>query len=127
MFPERLKKLRTSIPGLTQSHLAEQLDVSQQAVGLWERGKNMPSHDLINRLAKYFDVTTDYLLGLTDNPQQAPAAADRRGVYLTDPREIDHIQKYRALDERGKDNVDATTEHEYQYASPEARAEKQSG
>jgi len=63
MFAKRLKELRTSRAGLTQAKLAEQLGVSQQAVGLWERGKNMPSHELVVQIAKMFDVPTDYLVG----------------------------------------------------------------
>jgi transcriptional regulator with XRE-family HTH domain len=68
MFAQRLKDLRKSRPGLTQAKLAEILDVSQQAVGLWERSKNMPSHELVFKIASYFNVTTDYLLGKSDNP-----------------------------------------------------------
>lgn len=63
MFAKRLKELRTSRTGLTQAKLAEQLGVSQQAVGLWERGKNMPTHELVVQIAKMFDVPTDYLVG----------------------------------------------------------------
>ena len=73
MFAQRLKDLRKSRPGLTQAKLAEILDVSQQAVGLWERGKNMPSHELVFKIASFFNVTTDYLLGKSDNPHGAPA------------------------------------------------------
>jgi repressor LexA len=68
MFAQRLKDLRKAHPELTQAKLAEILDVSQQAVGLWERGKNMPSHELVFKIASFFNVTTDYLLGKSDNP-----------------------------------------------------------
>lgn len=63
MFADKLKQLRSSRVGLTQAKLAEQLGVSQQAVGLWERGKNMPSHELVVQIAKLFGVPTDYLVG----------------------------------------------------------------
>lgn len=63
MFADKLKQLRNSRTGLTQAKLAEQLGVSQQAVGLWERGKNMPSHELVVQIAKLFGVPTDYLVG----------------------------------------------------------------
>jgi transcriptional regulator with XRE-family HTH domain len=68
MFAQRLRDLRKSRQALTQAKLAEILDVSQQAVGLWERGKNMPTHELVSKIASFFDVTTDYLLGLSDDP-----------------------------------------------------------
>ena len=72
MFSDRLKQLRTSRPALTQAKFAELLGVSQQAVGLWERGKNMPSHDLVVQIANYFNVSTDYMMCLTDNPYKSP-------------------------------------------------------
>ena len=69
MFSYRLKELRNRKSGLTQAKLAEIMNVSQQAVGLWERGKNMPSHELVTKLASFFNVSVDYLLGRTDEPQ----------------------------------------------------------
>ena len=69
MFSYRLKELRNKKSGLTQAKLAEVMNVSQQAVGLWERGKNMPSHELVAKLASFFNVSVDYLLGRTDEPQ----------------------------------------------------------
>ena len=77
MFAKRLKELRMNSPGLTQARLAERLGVSQQAVGLWERGNNMPSHELIARLANMFNVSTDYLLDTT--------SSDEQDGYYTDP------------------------------------------
>lgn len=44
------------------------MNVSQQAVSLWERGKNMPSHELVAKLASFFNFSVDYLLGRTDEP-----------------------------------------------------------
>lgn len=70
MFSDRLKQLRTSRPALTQAKFAELLGVSQQAVGLWERGKNMPTHDLVVQISNYFNVSTDYMMCLTDNPHK---------------------------------------------------------
>jgi len=63
MFSDILKRLRTKQQGLTQAKFAEILGVSQQAVGLWERGKNMPSKELLVRIADYFGVTVDYMVG----------------------------------------------------------------
>lgn len=68
MFAERLKNLRKSHGIQTQAELAERLGVTQQAVGLWERGKNMPDYEILKKLATMFNVSTDYLLGKDDNP-----------------------------------------------------------
>lgn len=63
MFAEKLKELR-EIKGIgSQAELAGILGVTQQAVGLWERNKNMPDYETLKKIAVLFDVTTDYLLG----------------------------------------------------------------
>lgn len=65
MFKIRLKKIRES-KGLSQKQLAIFLDVSQGAVGNWESGTRMPNLEILGKIADYFDVTTDYLLGKED-------------------------------------------------------------
>lgn len=95
MFAQRLKDLRKSRPGLTQAKLAEILDVSQQAVGLWERGKNMPSHELVFKIASFFNVTTDYLLGKSDNPHGIPfAGQDDKHFMLFDGQQAQPAPSY---------------------------------
>ena len=64
-FPERLKKLREE-KGLSQSELAKAIDCSQVAISRWERGLQIPNIDTAIIFAKYFGVSTDYLLGLED-------------------------------------------------------------
>ena len=65
LFHERLKELRLE-KGLTQDKLAEATGLSQAALANWENGKRSPSALAIITLAKFFGVTTDYLLGVTD-------------------------------------------------------------
>ncbi|HBA54637.1 MAG TPA: hypothetical protein DCZ04_09375 [Syntrophorhabdus aromaticivorans] len=52
--------------GLKQINLANALQVSPQAVSKWEKGANFPDIPLLLKIAKLFDVSTDYLLGTTD-------------------------------------------------------------
>lgn len=61
----RLKFLREE-KGLFQSEIAKILGVSTAAVGFYENEKRDMSPDTIIKLANYFDVSTDYLLGKTD-------------------------------------------------------------
>ena len=117
MFSYRLKELRNRKSGLTQAKLAEVMNVSQQAVGLWERGKNMPSHELVAKLASFFNVSVDYLLGRTDEPggtgftrvpSQAASAHQQPSIRpdtLT-PEEATLIQAYRNANDRDKSIVD---------------------
>lgn len=125
MFAIRLKELRTKKNSLTQAKLAEIMNVSQQAVGLWERGKNMPSHELVAKLAAYFNVTTDYLLGLSDQPQghqaDSPAAARPQPPLQPDtltPEEAALVEAYRNANDRDKSIVDTILK-------PEVRAQSE--
>lgn len=63
MFAKRLQYLRQR-DRISQAQLAEHCRVSQQAVGLWERGKTQPDYDMLIKIAAYFGVSVDYLLGV---------------------------------------------------------------
>ena len=65
-FAERLKELRQE-KRLSQDALAEILDISQTGISYWELGVRRPTSDFIIAIAKYFNVTTDYLLGVSDD------------------------------------------------------------
>lgn len=64
MFCERLKALRTK-NGLTQQELAKILNVSSMTISNYEQKQRKPDSDFIIATAKYFNVSSDYLLGLT--------------------------------------------------------------
>ena len=64
-FNDRLKELRKE-KQLSQIQLAKELQVSQRSISSWETGFRQPDFDTLKALAKYFGVTTDYLLGVTD-------------------------------------------------------------
>lgn len=59
----RLKELRIE-KGISQQKLASDIGVTQKAIDFWERGTNEPKASYIIKLAKYFGVTADYLLGI---------------------------------------------------------------
>lgn len=69
MLGPRLKQLRKK-HRLTQAQLAAKLNVSQQAVGKWETGRSFPEPHLLMLLATLFQVSTDYLLGQAELPNQ---------------------------------------------------------
>jgi transcriptional regulator with XRE-family HTH domain len=64
-FPDRLWSLRTAAC-MTQQELADTINTSRRAVAYWESGKVQPTSESIVLLAVYFNVSADYLLGLTD-------------------------------------------------------------
>jgi len=65
---ERLCDLRKD-KGLTQKEFAEILCVNYRTYGGYEREENEASDEIKIKIAKYFNVTTDYLLGISDYPQ----------------------------------------------------------
>lgn len=65
VFGDRLKELRAE-KRIGQNQLAEELDLSNASISYWETGKQEPSAAALFKLAQYFDVGLDYLLGLKD-------------------------------------------------------------
>ena len=63
---QRIKELRQA-ENLTQKQLGEKLNVSQDTISLWEIGKSLPSAEDIIRIAKIFNESADYILGLKDD------------------------------------------------------------
>ncbi|WP_286167136.1 helix-turn-helix transcriptional regulator [Clostridium sp. D33t1_170424_F3] len=62
MFAVRLKCLRKS-QGLNQVELAKKIGVKKQSISNWENDNILPSIEMLVRIADYFQVSTDYLLG----------------------------------------------------------------
>lgn len=60
----KIKELRES-KKMTQKELAEFLNVTPQAVSKWERNKSYPDLDTLVKLSKYFNISTDTILGNT--------------------------------------------------------------
>ena len=66
IFGERLKKIRQK-RGVTQESLAKIVSISPSSISLYERGIREPNLSMLISIAKALDVSTDYLLGLTNN------------------------------------------------------------
>lgn len=64
----RLKELRKS-RGISQLKLAMDLNMNQNSISRYENGEREADYAALIRLADYFDVSVDYLLGRTDNPK----------------------------------------------------------
>ena len=61
----RIKELREKA-GLSMDQLAKQLGVTKSRVNMWENNGTVPRMNILIQLAKFFDVSTDYLLGNDD-------------------------------------------------------------
>ena len=66
-----LKQLRNEYKNgkkISQQKLADILGVSRSTVAMWENGLSQPDNDTLIRIANYFNVSTDYLLGAKEKP-----------------------------------------------------------
>lgn len=88
MIGKKIKELR-EIKQITQEELAKYLGVAPQTVYKYEKEINEPDLKTTSKIAEYFNVTTDYLLGRTDNPDMINepiqiAASMKDGLDISD-------------------------------------------
>ena len=62
---DRIVSLRNE-KKITQSQLAEELNISPSAIGMYEQGRRKPSYELLEEICDYFNVDMDYLMGRSD-------------------------------------------------------------
>ncbi|RKX48746.1 MAG: XRE family transcriptional regulator [Thermotogae bacterium] len=101
-FSQRLKELRTSF-GLSQRELAQAIKLSPGMISMYEAGKKTPTIDVLSRLVDFFDVSADYLLGLTDDPTpksgELPAFIKERLKKLENIEQKNYPQRLREIAE----------------------------
>ena len=68
MLGQRIREMRSS-RGWSQVVLAKRLGVTKQTVSNWENDNIQPSIEMLIRLAKLFQTSTDYMLGLDEVPR----------------------------------------------------------
>ncbi len=72
MFRTRLRELRENAGYKSQQAFADAFGVAQSTVGGWEAGKREPNYATTLKLANFFHVSVDYLLGQTDRKDITP-------------------------------------------------------
>ncbi|WP_017728561.1 helix-turn-helix domain-containing protein [Halalkalibacterium ligniniphilum] len=70
-FKDRLKLCRNK-KKITQEKLAERLGIKRSTYAKYETGENVPDIIMLNKFADFFEVSTDFLLGRTD--QETPVS-----------------------------------------------------
>lgn len=97
-LPKRLKQLRVAYD-LRQGEFAELFDTTQQAVSAWESGKSAPDYQTLMKIADYFCVSLDYLLGRKTEEQQKKESEDDRSfldeLFSDDPETLDVLKNAR--------------------------------
>ena len=116
MFAQRIKKLRLK-NDLTQKDLSDFLVVTPKTVSFYELGQRMPPANVLMKLCQKFNVSVDYLLGLTDIPetidtyiakQKKTGTQPAADEYSADERKI--IDMYRQLSEKDKGKIEGRLE-----------------
>lgn len=90
-FPRVFKELRTANK-LTQDDMANFLNISRSSVGMYEQGKREPSYEMMEKIADYFNVDIDYLIGRKETTERIPTMSnafnERLEYYLNNSDEI---------------------------------------
>ena len=104
-FGERFIDLRKTRK-YTREALAEELNISKYTLRNYELSVNEPGSSFLKQVSDFFDVSIDYLMGMTNEKEKIRP-------YNLKASEYAHIEKYRSLDPHGKDMVDTVLDKEY--------------
>ena len=113
----RLEDLREE-RGLTQNEIAEAIGTSRTNIGRWEKGLNEPSYTFVVKLANFFNVTVDYLIGNEENVSTVRGGSPE--TFTEEERTL--IRYYRAIGKEAKNAVFATAESFFNMLPDERRA-----
>ena len=102
-FQNRLKEQRENI-GMSRAELAEILGVTQAAIGNYENGVSTPKADILFKVFDALKCDANYLFQDEMNETTTP--------FTPSVKEMEHIKKYRSLDDYGKKAVDMVLENE---------------
>lgn len=78
-FAARLKELRED-KGLSQSELADKLGVSRGSISFYENCSRVPDIDVLLSICNLFSISSDYMIGLSDDPKPLPTATQDTGL-----------------------------------------------
>lgn len=101
MLGKRIKELRVE-KGITQSELSNYLGLTPKMISFYELEQRFPPQDIIIKLADYFNVSTDYLLGRSEirNPDKL---LREYSLYHENQKEFEeYIRSLKEKDKEGK-------------------------
>lgn len=100
----KLKEIRENA-GMNKKEFADYLGIKYTTYNGYETGNREPASDFLILISKKFDVSIDYIMGLTDNK-------DILHSYQLKSAEFDYIKKYRKLDTFGQETVNIALDRE---------------
>lgn len=110
MISERLHTLRKE-KNMSKRELVSMLPLNYSTYANYESGFREPNSDVLQILAKHFNVSIDYLLGVSDNRKKADDVA------VLNDTEHELIIKYRQMDNHGREMIDLIMEKELERIS----------
>jgi len=90
MLSNKLKQLRNTTQ-FTQSEFAKKIDVARTTYAMYEQGNREPDYETLKKIAKFYNVSTDFLLGQTDYPN--PIDYKQAGISYDDYNNLSPYQK----------------------------------
>ncbi len=108
IFIERLLNLLKE-KGIPRKKMLDDLGLANGSFVNWQTRGSIPNAETLSRIADYFEVTSDYLLGKTDVKEKAPVKSESNFTEA----EIAIIEMYRALDDAGKITIGTVLKKEY--------------
>lgn len=115
-FGERLTDLRISAGYIKRNEFADKLGIPSTTLRNYETDVREPGHTFLKQVSEFFNVSVDYLLGLTDDKEVLSS-------FRLKSTEYTHIEKYRSLDPHGKDMVDTVLDKEFDRCQSIKKAE----
>ncbi len=103
-----IRKLRKK-QNISMKELGLSIGVSESTISLYENGKRQPDYNTLIKIADYFNVSTDYLLGHTCFQSEGS------NIFIAHEKQL--IKKYRLLDQHGQKAVDSVLNIEYERCS----------
>lgn len=104
----RIKDLRSE-KNLTQTKLGEVIGVEKSTVSMYENGNSTPNDDIKKMLANFFNVSLDYLIGVSDirNPYKESETSSEKNSSLTTKDERDIAKKLSSILDEMSNSSDA--------------------
>lgn len=106
-FGERLTQLRKEHGYSTRNEFADKLGIPSTTLRNYETDSREPGHTFLKQISEFFNVSVDYLLCLTDDKEVLKSFRLRESEQAM-------VEKYRNLDNHGKELVDLVLEKEHE-------------
>lgn len=109
-FGDRLTQLRKEKGYKTRKEFSEILNIPETTLRNYETDVREPGHTFLKQMSDFFNVSSDYLLGLTTE-------REKYSTHQLKSSEFEHIEKYRSLDPYGKETVSYILDRECERVS----------